>query len=74
MDLDPGVPLECRFSFVTLALTLIFSLMSITCIIWILVTICKVCTYRRNYNHMKSRECFEEIRPSSRSILQGKNL
>ncbi|CAH8864677.1 unnamed protein product [Trichobilharzia szidati] len=63
-DLDPKVPLECRFSYVSLTLTLVFTLLSLTCITWIIVAICKAYQQRRQYEDVGCTQYHDELRPS----------
>ncbi|CAH8864683.1 unnamed protein product [Trichobilharzia szidati] len=63
-DLDPKVPLECRFSFVSFTLTLVFTLLSLTCITWIIVAICKAYQRSREYEGIEWRKCRGELQPS----------
>ncbi|KAH8873523.1 hypothetical protein KSF78_0008057 [Schistosoma japonicum] len=53
-DLDPKIPLDCQFSWVTLLLSLTFSLLSLICILWILVAICKGNLRRKKYSSITS--------------------
>ncbi|CAH8543193.1 unnamed protein product [Schistosoma turkestanicum] len=48
-NLDPKVPLECHFSWITLIIVLAFSLLALICIIWIMYAICKAWSRRRKY-------------------------
>lgn len=67
-NLDPSVPLDCRFSWVTLLLVLIFSLLSIACIIWIIVAICKACSCKGQYTNAKPVNQPEVENESIRSV------
>nr|CAH8864176.1 unnamed protein product [Trichobilharzia regenti] len=63
-DLDPKVPLECRFSYVSLTLTMVFTLLSLTCITWIIVAIWKACQQRGQYEGVQWKESRQELQRS----------
>ncbi|KAH9581281.1 hypothetical protein MS3_00008466 [Schistosoma haematobium] len=65
---DPSIPLDCRFSWVTLLLAVIFSLLSLICIIWIIGAICKACSRKRQYKNVKPVDQPEEEGESIRSV------
>ncbi|KAK4468516.1 hypothetical protein MN116_007715 [Schistosoma mekongi] len=67
-DLNPGTLLDCQFSWVTLLLSLTFSLLSLICILWILVAICKGNLRRKKYSPFSSAEHVETVMASNESL------